>query len=663
MSTCIRITGKQVAVAVTVAGLAMVLMIVPDAFGQRPGGGDRGEQGSGGRFSGGGPGGFRGGPGGPGGGFRGGEGGAPSRSRSGGGPSGSSDFLSRMDSNGNGILEPSETSGPAAGFLQRMVDQIPGMDLSRPIPISRLTQEMERLRQQREQGGGNNNRSRGSSTPSGGTEAPVEALVPGFGEFMELPQVPGFGVPLDPWYEKYDDRVVRQVQDFMRRYDESKNGVLDSAEWAGASWRGMDPKKVDTNHDSRINGDELATQYATMAESNSRDRSSSRDRNSDDSQRRRGGDDSGDSRTNFVASMMMRRFDQNGSGSLERDEWGGLGDSASSADRNRDGRISSDELGTFMASRSQSGGSISPFSRSGGGGGDQGGRGGFGRGGDANGGPGGAFGGRGGFARGGDSNGGPGGRGGFGGPGGFRGQDDGGGRGGPGFFGGGGPRGGDASADSGRRGGFFGGRGGSDDDGGDARAAFRSRRGSSQNDDVAETPSSYRFLSPTERLPEGLPSWWSTKDRDGDGQVVMAEYASDWSDARVSEYLQYDVNGDGVITPREAIDAQGRGVRVSPPSGSSSYARSSSPSTRSRPTSTSTVSSSTAPASTSAPASLSDRYMKYAEGIVDKYDTNGDGSLTSDEWSKISKDPSAGDADGNGQITPEEYATWLSAPK
>jgi Ca2+-binding EF-hand superfamily protein len=66
---------------------------------------------------------------------------------------------------------------------------------------------------------------------------------------------------------------------------------------------------------------------------------------------------------------------------------------------------------------------------------------------------------------------------------------------------------------------------------------------------------SYRFLSATERLPKGLPDWFARKDADGDGQVSMAEYSSDWDDAKVAEFSKYDLNDDGVVTPEEVLQA------------------------------------------------------------------------------------------------------------
>ncbi len=63
---------------------------------------------------------------------------------------------------------------------------------------------------------------------------------------------------------------------------------------------------------------------------------------------------------------------------------------------------------------------------------------------------------------------------------------------------------------------------------------------------------SYRFLPAKERLPKEIPGWFTSKDRDGDGQVAMAEYSSRWSDRDAEAFARYDANGDGFITPEEA---------------------------------------------------------------------------------------------------------------
>jgi hypothetical protein len=62
-----------------------------------------------------------------------------------------------------------------------------------------------------------------------------------------------------------------------------------------------------------------------------------------------------------------------------------------------------------------------------------------------------------------------------------------------------------------------------------------------------------RYLSATERLPEGMPSWFIPADLNGDGQVTMAEYSNNWSDSRMAEFRRIDKNNDGIITSQECV--------------------------------------------------------------------------------------------------------------
>jgi hypothetical protein len=63
----------------------------------------------------------------------------------------------------------------------------------------------------------------------------------------------------------------------------------------------------------------------------------------------------------------------------------------------------------------------------------------------------------------------------------------------------------------------------------------------------------YRFTPAADRLPTtGLPSWFKSRDANGDGQVAMSEYSRTWSDRTVSEFRRYDLNNDGIVTVKEA---------------------------------------------------------------------------------------------------------------
>ncbi len=63
-----------------------------------------------------------------------------------------------------------------------------------------------------------------------------------------------------------------------------------------------------------------------------------------------------------------------------------------------------------------------------------------------------------------------------------------------------------------------------------------------------------RFRMPQERLPRGVPSWFTSKDANQDGQISMNEYATSWNEKTIAEFEQYDVNQDGLITSSESLD-------------------------------------------------------------------------------------------------------------
>lgn len=84
----------------------------------------------------------------------------------------------------------------------------------------------------------------------------------------------------------------------------------------------------------------------------------------------------------------------------------------------------------------------------------------------------------------------------------------------------------------------------------------RSRRSSSRSSSSGSSAARIRFLSPVERLPSGLPEWFGDRDANEDGQVAMAEFTRDWNESELSRYLRYDLNNDGVITPKECLAAE-----------------------------------------------------------------------------------------------------------
>jgi Ca2+-binding EF-hand superfamily protein len=298
-------------------------------------------------------------------------------------------------------------------------------------------------------------------------------------------------------------------------------------------------------------------------------------------------EDKYDQRVLDSVSRSMERYDKNGNGLLERDEWVGIpwqGDPRES-DLDKDGVLTKAELADRYAKRSrgeeESGGDRNARNR---GGFFPGGPGGRGDGEVPNGG------GR--NRGGGDPN--QGGRGG--------------GRGGRGGFGGGGGPGGDENGGGGRRRGggfdpasmlerfdedgdgvinaedlpgFAGGmlaRFGIDTDkpiriddvrkaveqqqnGGDPNSARRGRQPEKKKE--IEPVASYkvdgasRFTArasfrPQVERPSGGPGWWTERDANKDGQVTLGEFLTGDSLNQIKEFEGYDINRDGIVTAPEA---------------------------------------------------------------------------------------------------------------
>jgi len=55
-----------------------------------------------------------------------------------------------------------------------------------------------------------------------------------------------------------------------------------------------------------------------------------------------------------------------------------------------------------------------------------------------------------------------------------------------------------------------------------------------------------------------LPPWLTERDADQDGQVSMAEFTDEWTDAEYARFGRLDLNEDGVIVPDECLTAMNR---------------------------------------------------------------------------------------------------------
>jgi len=196
---------------------------------------------------------------------------------------------------------------------------------------------------------------------------------------------------------------------------------------------------------------------------------------------------------------------------------------------------------------------------------------------------------------------------------------------------------------------------------GSSWGGWGSRRSEPKSSDRSKRDSErriYSYVAPHDRLPRGLDSWFIEADANRDGQVAMAEFATSFDAAVVKNFREFDLNSDGIITPQEFLAADKDGAKYGGGSRRSTAPRveKSSPLT-SRPQPKPVAS---APAS-SAPVKISPAHQTIYRKLFDKFDTNQDGALVEEEWSKMSRPPK--DADGNGRITLGEFISWSTRRK
>ena len=160
-------------------------------------------------------------------------------------------MIRRFDQNNNNMIDPSEAQGPAQFFLQRMAQNNPKIDLSKPVPIDLLSGEMERMR------GGSSGSSEGDSSAS----KEPELLVPDFSLESEPTPIEGFGVTGGLFSVRVEERDRKEAEDRLKRYDQNRDGVLTANELQGGRWSD-DPMQYDRNRDGKLTATELAVRYA-----------------------------------------------------------------------------------------------------------------------------------------------------------------------------------------------------------------------------------------------------------------------------------------------------------------------------------------------------------------------------------------------------------------
>ena len=70
----------------------------------------------------------------------------------------------------------------------------------------------------------------------------------------------------------------------------------------------------------------------------------------------------------------------------------------------------------------------------------------------------------------------------------------------------------------------------------------------------------FDYLEPIQKevgeMTEGVPGWFFELDANDDGQVAMSEFATDWTDEKMSEFTSFDLNQDALLTIDEVMRAK-----------------------------------------------------------------------------------------------------------
>ncbi|EMI57725.1 proprotein convertase P-domain-containing protein [Rhodopirellula sallentina] len=251
--------------------------------------------------------------------------------------------LERLDTNGNGEIEPREVTPLSRPYLER-ITEARRMSLDRPNPIDKL-QEAARIYYAKQNG----------VTREEVKPERVGALRP-FGMSRDEPLVPEFGIG-DVKYP-YTDRDLDEADRTLRRYDRDRDGSIDRSEARRGDWTHRDPFADDFNRDDRLSRLELAQRYARrrMLSNDSSEliqkvkrvgngiEPSKVDSRSGDSRRRRprGGS------THWLSSSILGRFDQDRNGKIDRTESVKLGMPVAEIDIDRDSEISREELHHYL---------------------------------------------------------------------------------------------------------------------------------------------------------------------------------------------------------------------------------------------------------------------------------------------------------------------------
>jgi subtilisin-like proprotein convertase family protein len=260
-----------------------------------------------------------------------------------------SDWVRRLDANGNGYIEPNELSDRSRSFLERFAGEY-GIDLNRTYSVRRIEEAASEYF------------SRRSRDSASAALTPLSSTVKGFGPEPDAPLIPDFASPIVPY--PYNSTDMTDADELLRRYDRNRDGFLAYDEIDPNRWRVPSPQECDLDRDGRLSRVELAQRYARrriteQQEAMTRNFMASqvpavtmqddrRSREAGSYERGPRGGSQADRGSRALAYSMIERFDFNKNGFLESREMGSTGIDIAKVDFNRDGKVERDELGDYL---------------------------------------------------------------------------------------------------------------------------------------------------------------------------------------------------------------------------------------------------------------------------------------------------------------------------
>jgi hypothetical protein len=166
-------------------------------------------------------------------------------------------FLTRLDRNQNGQVEPDEIPDDRPrGFLEKA-----GVDVSKSINIKSFSTKIKKKKQERANSNDSN-----------------RSLSPGFSVDREEQSARRFEVtdaernPI-PKGTSFSDDAKKMADWAMKNYDRNRDGKIDSNEIKSAKWGDPSPKESDTNKDGSLSRNELLVRYQKREKKTSKRRS------------------------------------------------------------------------------------------------------------------------------------------------------------------------------------------------------------------------------------------------------------------------------------------------------------------------------------------------------------------------------------------------------